>query len=49
LAEGLKKGIVEGMKKGEENRNRLLVENLLMDGSLPVDKIASLAGVPVNS
>lgn len=47
LAEGMKKGKEEGMKEGEENRNRLWMETLLKDGSLSVDKIASLANVTV--
>ena len=47
LAEGMKKGIAEGIKEGEENRNRLWMETLLLDGSLSVDKIASLGGVTV--
>ena len=44
---GKEEGLAEGRKEGEENRNRLWMETLLKDGSLSVDKIASLANVTV--
>jgi flagellar biosynthesis/type III secretory pathway protein FliH len=48
LAEGLEKGLEQGMEKGRESSSRLFVENLLKDGSIPIDKIASLANVTVD-
>jgi hypothetical protein len=44
---GKEEGLAEGMEKGRENSSRLFVENLLKDGSFPVDKIASFANVTV--
>ena len=37
----------EGLEKGEQRRNRLFVENLLVNTDFTVEKIASLANVTV--
>jgi predicted transposase YdaD len=47
LVKGEEKGIEKGIEKGQKAREKSLIVEMLRDGTLTVEKIASLAKVPV--
>ncbi len=44
-AEGIERGRMEGMRHGATHSRREIVQNLLRDGTLPLEKIALLTGL----
>jgi len=46
MEEGIEKGMIEGIEKGEQNKTYEIVKNLLLNTDFDIAKIAALANTP---